>query len=115
MTDAMAAARAARRPRIPKPPRERKTTGVPPPLTFDFDALHDSALLTGEEVASRLRRSTATIAFWRWRQNHPLKWKWIQGRAMYRVGDVRAYEKIIGEPRKNEKRGMGRHGKREQT
>jgi len=66
--------------------------GVPPPPTFDFDALPDGALLTELETAAVGRWSTNTLAAWRLRRAHGLQWVVIGGgRVRYRVSDVRAY------------------------
>ena len=66
--------------------------GVPPPPVFDFDALPDGALLTEHETAAVGRWSTNTLAAWRLRKTHALRWVVIGGgRVRYRVGDVRAY------------------------
>src|SRR6516162_5728607 len=66
--------------------------GVPPPPAFDFDALPDGALLNEYETAAVGRWSTNTLAAWRLRKAHGLRWVVIGGgRVRYRVGDVRAY------------------------
>ncbi|MGV7216001.1 hypothetical protein [Bradyrhizobium sp. UFLA05-112] len=87
----MAAVRAARKPRVPnKKPRIQKS-GTPPPPAFDLDALPDSAFLTSEEVASVLRRSIATVRFWRQDPDHPLRWEYIDGKPLCRVRVLRGY------------------------
>ena len=73
-------------------PRDRKGTfGVPPPVSFDFDSLNDNAWLTSDEVAAVLRRSKATLPFWRTMADHPLKWERVLGKPLYRVRAVRAF------------------------
>jgi hypothetical protein len=65
--------------------------GVPPPPTFDFDALPDSALLTQSETAAVGRWSTNTLAAWRLRK-HGLRWVVIAGGFIrYRVSAIRAF------------------------
>ena len=57
-----------------EPKRDRHGfRGVPPPVTFDFDALADGALLSETDVAAILRMSTNTVASWRQRPDHPLR------------------------------------------
>src|SRR5215467_216413 len=74
-----------------KPRRSRGGfRGRPPPPTFDFDELADSALLTETEAAAVGRWSTNTLSSWRERPDHPLKWTKVGGgRVRYRAGDVR--------------------------
>jgi len=66
--------------------------GVPPPSVFDFDALPDGALLNEYETAAVGRWSTNTLAAWRRREGHSLRWVVIAGGFVrYRVADIRAY------------------------
>jgi hypothetical protein len=66
--------------------------GVPPPPVFDFDALPDGALLNEHETAAVGRWSTNTLAAWRLRKAHGLRWVVIAGGFVrYRVADIRAY------------------------
>jgi hypothetical protein len=75
-----------------KPPRKRGFRGTPPPATFDLYALPDTALLTEYEAAAAARLSTNTLATWRKRDDHPLKWLTIGGgRIRYRVAAVKEY------------------------
>jgi hypothetical protein len=89
-----------------KRPRKRGFRGLPPPPSFDFSSLPDSASLTEYETASVGRWSTNTLGIWRQRPNHPLKWTRVGGgRVRYRVADIRAflaggYRPRPGRPRK---------------
>jgi hypothetical protein len=66
--------------------------GVPPPPLFDFDALPDGALLNEHETAAVGCWSTNTLAAWRSRAGHGLRWVVIAGGFVrYRVADIRAY------------------------
>ena len=66
--------------------------GVPPPPVFDFDALPDGALLNEYETAAVGRWSTNTLAAWRLREGHGLRWVVIAGGFVrYRVAEIRAY------------------------
>ena len=66
--------------------------GVPPPPVFDFDALPDGALLNEYETAAVGRWSTNTLAAWRLREGHGLRWVVIAGGFVrYRVAHIRAY------------------------
>jgi hypothetical protein len=66
--------------------------GVPPPPAFDFDALPDGALLNEYETAAVGRWSTNTLAAWRSRESHGLRWVVIAGGFIrYRVAHIRAY------------------------
>jgi hypothetical protein len=75
-----------------KPSRKRGFRGTPPPATFDLYALPDTALLTEYETAAAARLSTNTLATWRKRDDHPLKWLTIGGgRIRYCVAAVKEY------------------------
>ncbi|WP_368509143.1 hypothetical protein [Bradyrhizobium lupini] len=50
----------------------RKNRGVPPPETFDIDALPASSNLTGLEAAAVIRRTAGALEQWRGDPNHPL-------------------------------------------
>ena len=66
--------------------------GLPPPATFDFEALADCALLSEIEVAAILRISTNTVGSWRRQPDHPLKWLALpNGFVRYTAGHVREY------------------------
>lgn len=77
----------------PSPRRSHhKFRGTPPPATFSLAALPDDALLTEIETAAVGRWSTNTLAAWRLRKAHALRWEVIGGgRIRYRAGDIRAY------------------------
>jgi hypothetical protein len=83
-----------------KPPRKRGFRGTPPPATFDLYALPDTALLNEFETAAAGRLSTNTLATWRKRDDHPLKWLTIGGgRIRYRVAAVKQYLATSHRPR----------------
>ena len=66
--------------------------GLPPPATFDFEALADCALLSEIEVAAILKISTNTVGSWRRQPDHPLKWLALpNGFVRYTAGHVREY------------------------
>src|SRR5262245_12214924 len=66
--------------------------GTPPPATFDLSALPNDGCLTELEVAACGRFSTNTLATWRRRANHPLRWFTVgNGFIRYRVRDVKAF------------------------
>ena len=66
--------------------------GVPPPPVFDFDALPDGALLNEYETAAVGRWSTNTLASWRLRKAHGLRWVVIAGGFIrYRVSAIRTF------------------------
>ncbi|MCC8974647.1 hypothetical protein [Bradyrhizobium brasilense] len=71
--------------------RPRKNRGVPPPATFDIDALPGSANLTALEAAAVIRRTPGALEQWRRNPNHPLKWRYVDGRPLYRVDAMREY------------------------
>jgi hypothetical protein len=68
--------------------RGRKNRGVPPPATFDIDTLPGSANLTVLEAAAIIRRTPGALEQWRRDPNHPLKWRYVDGRPLYRVDAV---------------------------
>jgi hypothetical protein len=74
-------------------PRDRHGfRGTPPPAQFSLAELPDDSLLTEYEVAAVARLSTNTLATWRKRDDHPLKWLTIGGgRIRYRVAAVKQY------------------------
>jgi hypothetical protein len=72
-----------------KKPR-RRFRGTPPPLTFDIEALPDSTFLTETESAAALRRSKACLEGWRKHADHPLQWRRVNGRVLYKVTSIRA-------------------------
>jgi hypothetical protein len=69
----------------------RKNRGVPPPATFDVDTLPGSSNLTARETAAVIRRTPGALEQWRRDPNHPLKWRYVDGRPLYRVDAVRDY------------------------
>ncbi len=71
--------------------RHRKNRGVPPPATFDIDTLPDSSTLTALEAAAVIRRTPGALEQWRRDPNHPLKWRYVDGRPLYRVDAVQDY------------------------
>ena len=71
--------------------RHRKNRGVPPPATFDIDTLPGSSNLTALEAAAVIRRTPGALEQWRRDPNHPLKWRYVDGRPLYRVDAVRDY------------------------
>lgn len=71
--------------------RPRKNRGVPPPATFDIDTLPGSSNLTALEAAAVIRRTPGALEQWRRDPNHPLKWRYVDGRPLYRVDAVRDY------------------------
>ncbi|MHC2435903.1 hypothetical protein [Bradyrhizobium sp. USDA 4451] len=75
----------------PASKRPRKNRGMPPPATFDVDALPGSTNLTALETAAVIRRTPGALEQWRRDPNHPLKWRYVDGRPLYRVDAVRNY------------------------
>ncbi|MGF6312491.1 MULTISPECIES: hypothetical protein [unclassified Bradyrhizobium] len=71
--------------------RHRKNRGMPPPATFDIDTLPGSSNLTALEAAAVIRRTPGALEQWRRDPNHPLKWRYVDGRPLYRVDAVRDY------------------------
>jgi hypothetical protein len=71
--------------------RHRKNRGVPAPATFDVDTLPGSSNLTALEAAAVIRRTPGALEQWRRDPNHPLKWRYVDGRPLYRVDAVRDY------------------------
>ncbi|GLR90920.1 hypothetical protein [Bradyrhizobium iriomotense] len=71
--------------------RHRKNRGMPPPATFDIDVLPGSSNLTALEAAAVIRRTPGALELWRRDPNHPLKWRYVDGRPLYRVDAVRDY------------------------
>jgi hypothetical protein len=92
--------------------RPRKNRGVPPPATFDIDTLPSSSNLTPLETAAVIRRTPGALEQWRRDPNHPLKWRYVDGRPLYRVDAVREYlagcDKITKRPQPHNARGDGR-------
>jgi hypothetical protein len=75
----------------PATKRPRKNRGVPPPASFDIDTLPGSSNLTVLETAAVVRRTPGALEQWRRDPNHPLKWRYVDGRPLYRVDAVRDY------------------------
>lgn len=71
--------------------RHRKNRGMPPPATFDIDALPGSSNLTALEAAAVIRRTPGALEQWRRNPNHSLKWRYVDGRPLYRADAVRGY------------------------
>ena len=92
--------------------RHRKNRGMPPPATFDIDALPGSSNLTALEAAAVIRRTPGALEQWRRDANHPLKWRYVDGRPLYRVDAVRDYlagrDKSAKPSRPHNARGDGR-------
>jgi hypothetical protein len=92
--------------------RRRKNRGMPPPATFDIDTLPDSSNLTALEAAAVIRRTPGALEQWRRDPNHPLKWRYVDGRPLYRVDALRDYLAKCGKstkpPRPHSARGDGR-------
>ncbi|MHC4041321.1 hypothetical protein I3J27_32205 [Bradyrhizobium xenonodulans] len=71
--------------------RRRKNRGMPPPAPFDIDTLPGSSNLTALEAAAVIRRTPGALEQWRRDPNHSLKWRYVDGRPLYRVDAVRDY------------------------
>ena len=71
--------------------RHRENRRMPPPATFDIDTLPSSSNLTALEAAAVIRRTPGALAQWRRDPKHPLKWRYVDGRPLYRVDAVRDY------------------------
>ncbi|WP_082081436.1 hypothetical protein [Bradyrhizobium sp. LTSP857] len=71
--------------------RHRKNRRMPPPATFDIDTLPASSNLTALEAAAVIRRTPGALEQWRRNPSHPLKWRYVDGRPLYRVDAVRDY------------------------
>lgn len=87
--DALGSSGSRNMPRATK--RHRKYRGMPPPATFDIDTLPGSSNLTALEAAAVIRRTPGGLEQWRRDLNHPLKWRYVDGRPLYRVDAVRDY------------------------
>ena len=92
--------------------RQRKNRGMPPPATFDIDTLPGSSNLTALETAAVIRRTPGALEQWRRDPNHPLKWRYVDCRPLYRVDAVRDYlarcDKATKPPQPHNARGDGR-------
>jgi hypothetical protein len=91
--------------------RHRKNRGMPPPATFDIDTLPSSSNLTALEAAAVIRRTPGALEQWRRNPKHPLKWRYVDGRPLYRVDAVRGYLagcKATKRPQPHNARGDGR-------
>jgi hypothetical protein len=92
--------------------RPRKNRGMPPPAAFDIDTLPASSNLTALEAAAVIRRTPGALEQWRRNPNHPLRWRYVNGRPLYRVDAVRDYlagcERTIKLPQPHNARGDGR-------
>src|SRR5437879_10567893 len=75
----------------PATKRRRKNRGMPPPAMFDIDTLPSSSNLTALEAAAVIRRTPGALEQWRRDPNHPLKWRYVDGRPLYGVDAVRDY------------------------
>lgn len=97
-----------------RPPtkRRRKNRGMPAPATFDIDTLPGSSNLTVLEAAAVIRRTPGALEQWRRDPNHPLKWRYVDGRPLYRVDALRDYlarcDKTTKPPQPHNARGDGR-------
>jgi hypothetical protein len=99
--------------KMPRPTkRPRKNRGMPPPATFDIDTLPGSSNLTALEAAAVIRRTPGALEQWRRKPNHALKWRYVDGRPLYRVDAVRGYlagcEKATKRPQPHNAREDGR-------
>jgi hypothetical protein len=72
-------------------PKKRPSRGMPPPPTFDFDALADGTHLNQRETAAVLRRSVSCLENWREDPTHLLKWQYVAGRVTYTVRAIRKF------------------------
>jgi hypothetical protein len=97
--------------------RPRVNRTIPERLDIDLDRLPPSSKLTAIETAALLRCTCGTIDRLcgddpadPYRPLHPIR---LRGKRLFSVANVRDVLRS-GIPRKNEKRGTGRHGKREQ-
>jgi hypothetical protein len=92
--------------------RIRKNRGMPPPAKFDIDTLPGGSNLTALEAAAVIRRTPGALEQWRRDPNHPLKWRYVDGRPLYRVDAVRDYvagcDKTTKPPQPHSARGDGR-------
>jgi hypothetical protein len=92
--------------------RRRKNRGMPPPAMFDIDTLPGSSNLTALEVAAVIRRTPGALEQWRHDPNHALKWRYVEGRPLYRVDAVRDYlagcDKTTKRPQPHNAPGDGR-------
>jgi hypothetical protein len=77
---------------VRKKPRKR-FRGIPPPLTFDLDALPANTLLSETETAAACRRAKSTLEVWRKQNDRPLRWRLVGGRVLYEVSSIRAFLK----------------------
>jgi hypothetical protein len=77
---------------VRKKPR-RRFRGMPPPLTFDIDALPDSTRLTETETAAAIRRPKSALENWRRDPDHPLRWRRVGGRVLYELPSIREFLK----------------------
>jgi hypothetical protein len=93
--------------------RRRKNRGVPAPATFDIDTLPGSSNLTALEVAAVIRRTPGALEQWRRDSHHPLKWRYVDGRPLYRVDAVRDYLAGCGKTTKRPQPHNARGGDRE--
>lgn len=97
---------------LPSTKRHRKNRGIPPPATFDIDRLPGGSNLTAFEVCAVIRRTPGALEQWRRDPNHPLKWRYVDGRPLYRVDAVRDYlagcDKTTKPPQPHNARGDGR-------
>ena len=107
-----------KRGRPPTGSRRRINRSIPPRPAFDLDKLAPSVKLTSIEVAGLMRCTPGTIDRMcgddpdnPFRPLHPIT---MRGKRLFSVANVRDVL-ANGIPRKNQKRGKGRHAKREQT
>jgi hypothetical protein len=75
--------------------RKKRDRSMPPPPSFDFEALADSTRLTEREAASVLRRSVSALQNWRQHPEHALKFERDGGRITYTVGNIRNFRKAV--------------------
>jgi hypothetical protein len=75
------------------PPSPNRFRGIPPPPTFDVNALSNGTLLTETETAGIVRRSKACLSNWRKYSDHPLRWRKVAGRVLYELSSIREFLK----------------------
>ncbi|MET4093031.1 hypothetical protein [Bradyrhizobium sp. S3.5.5] len=62
--------------------RRRKNRGMPPPATSDINTLPGSSNLTALEAAAVIRRMPGALEQRRRDPNHPLTWRYVDGRPL---------------------------------
>jgi hypothetical protein len=75
------------------PPSPNRFRGIPPPPTFDVNALSNGTLLSETETSGLIRRSKACLSNWRKYGDHPLRWRKVAGRVLYELSSIREFLK----------------------